>query len=436
MTHSFLTFVFSSLCISLSFAQQPAIDSLTVKNDSLQLVSISKDSTAFKVASKTPKVLDSIWLETLYSSPLHSIAASDTLSIENTDFITSIATDVLKERLEVLNENTPFNLEYNPELERMIKSYLKRRAKYYPKMLARARYYFPMFEKHLDAYDIPLEIKYLAVVESALYPRAKSPVGATGIWQFMYATGKQFGLNISSYVDERQDPVKSAKAACEFLQQLYKTFDDWDLALAAYNSGPGNVTKAIRRSGGYRNYWNIRPFLPRETAGYLPAFYATMYIFEYAKEHNIPTEAPEQFFFETDTVQVKQLLTFDLIQEKLNVRKDLLEFLNPEYKLNIIPFVKGRNYSLRLPVSKIGDFVAKEAEIYEVASADEAAREKPLPKYFEMNQRIRYRVKSGDYLGKIAKRYGVRVSSIKKWNRMKSSDLSIGQRLTIYPKRI
>jgi len=176
--------------------------------------------------------------------------------------------------------------------------------------------------------------------------------------------------------------------------------------------------------------------LPRETAGYLPAFYATMYIFEYAKEHNIPTDAPEQFFFEIDTIQVKQLLTFDLIQEKLDVRKDLLEFLNPEYKLNIIPYVKGRNYSLRLPVSKIGDFVAKEAEIYAVASAKEAAREKPLPKYFEMNQRIRYRVKSGDYLGKIANRYGVRVSSIKKWNKMKSSDLSIGQRLTIYPKRI
>ncbi|MGB2273376.1 MAG: transglycosylase SLT domain-containing protein [Flavicella sp.] len=436
MNYSFLLFILSSLFVSHSFAQQPAKNDLNIANDSLSFVKAGKDSIANTTAAKTPKVIDSIWLQTLYSSPLHDTTDLDTVSVENTNFITSIETAVLKERLQKLNETTPFNLEYNPELERMIKSYLKHRAKYYPKMLARARYYFPMFEKYLDAYDIPLEIKYLAVVESALYPRAKSPVGATGIWQFMYATGKQFGLNISSYVDERQDPVKSAIAACQFLQQLYKTFDDWDLALAAYNSGPGNVTKAIRRSGGYRNYWNIRPFLPRETAGYLPAFYATLYIFEYAKEHNIHTEVPQQFFFETDTIQVRQLLTFDLIQKELGVRKELLEFLNPEYKLNIIPYVKGRNYSLRLPASKVSDFVERETDIYALATEKEAAREKPLPKYFEMNQRIRYRVKSGDYLGKIANKYGVRVSSIKKWNGMKSTNLSIGQRLIIYPKRI
>jgi membrane-bound lytic murein transglycosylase D len=293
-----------------------------------------------------------------------------------------------------------------------------------------------MFEAHLDAYDIPLEIKYLAVVESALNPRAKSRVGATGIWQFMYPTGKQFGLKVSSYVDERQDPLKSVKAACQYLQRLYATFQDWDLALAAYNSGPGNVSKAIRRSGGHRNYWNIRPFLPRETAGYLPAFYATLYVFEHANDHGIYPVTPLTHHFATDTVQVKRLLTFEQLNETLNVSIELLQFLNPQYKLDIIPYVKNRFYTLRMPLEMVGQFVQKEAEIYAYADREEARMEKPLPQYFEMNQRIRYKVKSGDYLGKIAHRYGVRVSDLKKWNGLRSTHLSVGQRLTVYPRRL
>lgn len=303
-------------------------------------------------------------------------------------------------------------------------------------MFSRAMYYFPMFEKYLDQYDIPLEIKYLAIVESALNPRAKSRVGATGIWQFMYQTGKQFGLKVSSYVDERQDPVKSAIAACKYLSSLYKTFNDWDLALAAYNSGPGNVSKAIRRSGGYRNYWNIRPYLPRETAGYLPAFYSTLYIFEYAKEHKIFPEEPVIRHFATDTIRLKRLLTFDQLNETLGVSIELLQFLNPQYKLDIVPHVKGRDYALRLPQENVGTFLENEKEIYLLADEEDAKREKPLPKYFEMNQRIRYKVRSGDYLGRIANRYGVRVSDIKKWNGMRTTNLSVGQRLTIYPKRL
>ena len=241
--------------------------------------------------------MESMWVETLYSSPLFQGIEMDVEGEQIGEFDAEIPTSLLKERLEVLNAQTPFNLEYNPELERLIRYYLKTRSKYYPKMMARALYYFPMFEKHLDAYNIPLEIKYLAVVESGLNPRAQSRVGATGIWQFMYQTGKQFNLQVSSYVDERQDPVKSVQAACKYLESLYRTFNDWDLALAAYNSGPGNVNKAIRRSGGYRNYWNIRPFLPRETAGYLPAFYANYYIFEYASEHKIVPLAPKDILF-------------------------------------------------------------------------------------------------------------------------------------------
>ena len=293
-----------------------------------------------------------------------------------------------------------------------------------------------MFEKYLDQYDIPLEMKYLAIVESALDPRAKSRVGATGLWQFMYLTGRQYKLKVSSYVDERQDPIKATIAACKYLSDLYRIFGDWDLALAAYNSGPGNVSKAIKRSGGYRNYWNIRPYLPRETAGYVPAFYATMYLFEYAKEHDLIGNAPRIHHFATDTLQIKRTVSFDQISEKTGVDSEVLEFLNPSYKLDIVPYIKGRNYKLVLPKVATNGFLKVEKELYKLADEDDAKREKPLPKYFEMNQRIRYRVRNGDYLGKIAKKFGVRISDIKKWNRLRNNRLRIGQRLTIFPKRM
>jgi len=291
-----------------------------------------------------------------------------------------------------------------------------------------------MFEEHLAKYDIPMELKYLAIVESALKADATSRVGAKGLWQFMYGTGKEYDLKVSSYVDERSDPIKATEAACQYLSKLYKIFNDWDLALAAYNSGPGNVNKAIRRAGGQKNYWNIRHYLPRETAGYLPAFYATYYIFEYADEHQIYAKNDVLNNFETDTIVVKRQITFDQINNVLGTDPELLTYLNPQYKLKIIPFVKGRNYTLTLPKFLSGSFVSNEAQIYAYAEAEDAKREKPLPKYFEANDRIRYRVKSGDYLGKIANRYGVSVGSIKRWNGLKSNNLRVGQRLTIYPK--
>jgi len=349
---------------------------------------------------------------------------------------TALTTDLLKLRLTTLNNKTPFNLAYNPSLEKVINSYLLYRKKYYPALMARAKYYFPMFEQYLDQYDIPLEMKYLAIVESALRPKIKSRVGATGLWQFMYGTGKQFDLKVSSYVDERQDPVKATIAACKYLSQLFTVFGDWDLALAAYNSGPGNVRKAIKRSGGYKNYWNIRPHLPRETAGYVPAFYATMYIFEYANEHKIYSEIPPFFNFQTDTIQIKRTISFDQISEKTSLDEAVLSDLNPSYKLDIIPFIKDRNYAVRLPSNKIVEFLDKEKEIYALAKKDDSLREKPLPKYFEMDKRIRYKVRSGDFLGKIANKFGVRVSDLKRWNSLKSSRLKIGQRLSVYPKKL
>ena len=195
------------------------------------------------------------------------------LDYEEVDY-PELPTDTLKARFKKLDARTPFNIEYNPALESVIKSYLKNRRKTIQRLIGLSHFYFPMFEEALDNYDIPLEVKYLAIVESALNPRARSRVGATGLWQFMFTTGKMYGFNVSSYVDERRDPIKSTDAAAQYLAKLYEIFGDWDLALAAYNSGPGNVNKAIRRSGGYQNYWNIRQNLPRETAGYVPSFFS------------------------------------------------------------------------------------------------------------------------------------------------------------------
>ena len=376
------------------------------------------------------KLVDELWFDEQDNSNLNK-KPSEIIYDES-----ELTTNLIKQRLAHLNSQTPFNVEYNEILEQIIKSYVKHKNAKYSKLINKSKYYFPMIEEQLAKYNIPIEMKYLAVVESALNPTAKSPVGAAGLWQFMYQTGKQFDLNVSSYVDERHDAQKATIAACEFLSSLYKTFGDWDLALAAYNSGPGNVTKAIRRAGGSTNYWNIRHHLPRETASYVPIFYATMYMFEFADIHNIKPEADALKFYQVDSLRVKRQITFDQITQAIPIEKNVLRLLNPQYKLEIIPVIKDRDYSLVLPKSLIGEFVQNESRIYSFAEADDAKREKPLPKYTEMNNRIRYKVRKGDYLGKIASKFGVTVSKIKRWNSMKSTNLKIGQRLTIFPRRM
>ena len=381
---------------------------------------------------------DSLWLNELHSNA--ELFSDMLLEVQNgpgqdSIFVVDLPTDTLKARLARMNEKTPFNITYNSSLESVIKSFLTRRRDLMQRMMTASQFYFPLFEQELDNQNIPLEIKYLAIVESALNPKAMSRVGAKGLWQFMYSTGKMYGLDVSSYVDERHDPIMATKAASKYLSRLYDIFGDWDLALAAYNSGPGNVNKAIRRSGGYENYWNIRPFLPRETAGYLPAFLATMYIFEYAEEHGLQYKRAERPYFETDTIHVKNLITFDQISKLVDISKEELEMLNPAYKLNIIPKVEGKNYALRLPTSKIGKFVANEEEIYAFVKKELDSLEKPLPSMITAQDQIRYRVKSGDYLGKIAERYGVGVSQIKRWNGLRSNNLRVGQRLTIFPRK-
>ncbi|MDT0620492.1 LysM peptidoglycan-binding domain-containing protein [Croceitalea vernalis] len=399
-------------------------------------IAIKKETTQLEDLAQAYQY-DSLWLAELYKNA----SLFDEMYAEVSDlktgesYVVDLPTDTLKARLKRLNDKTPFNIGYNASLESVIKSFLTRRRGLIEKMLTTSQFYFPLFEQELDNFDVPLEIKYLAIVESALNPKAKSRVGATGLWQFMFATGKMYDLNVSSYVDDRRDPIASTKAAAKYLKRLYGIFDDWDLALAAYNSGPGNVNKAIRRSGGYKNFWNIRGNLPRETAGYVPAFLATMYLFEYADEHGLKGKKVDRPYFETDTIHVKELITFDQVAKLIDISVEELEVLNPAYKLNIIPKVEHKKYALRLPIKQVGQFVNNEDAIYAYAKEQLDSIEKPLPQLVSSSDKIRYRVKSGDYLGKIAERYGVGVSQIKRWNGLRSNNLRIGQRLSIYPRK-
>ena len=353
---------------------------------------------------------------------LNSVNVSSNYKIANEEF----TSDLLKERLESLNLTTPFNVEYNATVERFIRLYLKTRKDGISDLMDKAKYYFPIFEERLDKYNLPLEIKYLAIVESALEPNSRSHVGAKGLWQFMYNTGKQYGLNVTSYVDERSDPIKATEAACKYLESLYATFNDWDLALAAYNSGPGNVSKAIRRSGGLRNYWNIRQYLPAETRGYLPAFYATFYIFEYGAEHDIYPKNLKIDFFETDTVHVKKKITFSQIKKEVDIHIDLLRDLNPQYKLGIIPAINN-NHVLTLPKNLIDDFISNEHKIYNLPEL----QKREASNYITPNTINSYVVQQGDNLPRISKKFNLPIHLLKKWNGLQSDYIIAGQSLVI-----
>jgi membrane-bound lytic murein transglycosylase D len=351
--------------------------------------------------------------------------------------IDGLTTDLLKKRLALLNEKTPFKVEYNAALERVIKTFLKKRKRSFERLIGLSEYYFPVFEEQLSKYNVPLEVKYLTIVESALNPTARSRMGATGLWQFMYATGKQYNLDVNSFVDDRIDPLKSSEAAAKFLSDLYGVFDDWDLVLASYNAGPGNVSKAIRRSNGQKNYWNIRPNLPKETQNYLPAFYATMYIFEYAKEHGIKSESSPFQLVETDTIGVKKTISFEQISKLLDISEEEIEFLNPTYKLKQIPHVSGKNYCLRLPIDKIGLMASNEDKIYAFVDYEEAKKEKPHFSTETMlaestNVKARYHtIKRGESVGLIAQKYGLTAAQLKSMNNLKGNLIYPGKKLLV-----
>ena len=339
---------------------------------------------------------------------------------------------VYEARIQHLDTKTPIDLVYNAYVKQYINVYTKQRRQQMSRMMGLAAYYFPVFEEILDQFNLPLELKYLALVESALNPKAKSWAGATGLWQFMYNTGKEYNLKVSSYVDERMDPFRATIAACEFFKKSYSVYGDWSLVLASYNSGRGNVNKAIRRSGGKKNYWQIRRFLPKETRSYVPAFIAVCYAMNYASDHKISSEEPRVLFREVDTIEVKYQIDFEYLSSSLDISIDELEFLNPAYKINVIPKVDGRTYHLVLPIDKMGVFVANEKEIYAHFIKLDGEKRKNYPKYSEQDERVVHRVKSGEYLGKIAKRYGCSVKKIQQWNNLKNDNIRAGQRLVLY----
>lgn len=399
----------------------------------------------------TSSCIDSRWMEELSNQELFEEMYADVSELDIEQSVSyEMSTEVLKKRLKRMDDKSPFNIEYNSSLENVIKSFLKNRKGGFERLMAISEYYFPMFEEHLAKYDVPLEIKYLAIVESALNPRAKSRVGASGLWQFMYPTGKQFNLEVNSYVDERFDPLKATEAACQYLSSLYKIFGDWSLVLASYNAGPGNVSKAIRRSGGSQNYWDIRRNLPRETANYVPAFLATMYIYEYQKELGIKPRKAAMTYFETDTIMVKREMSFKQVSDLFDIPQDQVEFLNPIYKLNIIPFTEEKAHFLRLPKDKIGIFVSNEEAIYAyidfeknggekaaeaVAEASSVSAPEKEIVYEETNVKSKlayHTVRKGESLGLISEKYDVSVTDIKKWNNLKSSRIDYGDRLKIY----
>ena len=339
-----------------------------------------------------------------------------------------------KKRIEQMNSVVP--LTYNEKVQTYIDVYANRRRNSVATMLGMAEYYFPMFEDVFEKYNVPLELKYLSIIESALNPKAKSPAGARGLWQFMPSTGKVYGLKIDSYLDERCDPVKSTHAAAQYLNSLYSIFDDWILAIAAYNCGPGNVKKAIARSGGKTDFWDIYPNLPRETRSYVPAFIAAFYVFEHHELHNLyPRKVTVP---QVDTVLVKKKLHFKQVAEYLQVPLKEIEDVNPQYKAD-----SEEGSPLYLPLEIVSPFIRLQDSIYAYKDSlylnlqperviASSSSKVDYSTSTAGKTKTYYTVRQGDTYSKIASKYGVSVNALKSWNHKTSNMLHIGDKLVVY----
>lgn len=400
----------------------------SINNELSEMFACQSSSERVSIAPEdyTAEVSDSL-LSIWYLQKNTSL--EDGYDMDSVKFQSSVPDSVYMDRIRKMNSF--ITLPYNEIVRNYIILYSEKMGERMENMLGLCSYYMPIFQETFDRYDLPEELRAMAIIESALNPRAESRVGAKGMWQFMYGTAKQYGLHIDSFVDERMDPVKSADAAARYLRDAYDIFGDWNLAIASYNCGAGNVNRAIRRSGGSRSFWDIWPFLPRETRGYGPAFVGALYAMNYYKEHRLrptPTEMPVH----ADTFKITKMLHLKQVSELTGAPLEQLKDLNPQYKHEIIPG-NDREYILRIPYNYTNAFIENEDSLYR-HKADVYFNPATIKKIKDGGdgERIYYKVKSGDYLGKIASKYRCSVNQIKRWNNLKSNNIRIGQRLVIY----
>ena len=399
----------------------------------------------FEYTTEATDSLLHLWYKNTLTSDFDAVNEYDMDSVR---FTSNVSDAEMMRRLSAMNSF--ITLPYNDVVKNYIILYSERMTSRMGRVLGLSTYYFPIFEDILLRYDLPQELKYMAIIESMLNPVATSSAGARGIWQFMYQTGTSYGLEINSFVDERLDVEKAVEAAARYLRDAYKTFGDWALAISSYNCGAGNVSKAIRRADGKRDYWSIYPYLPKETRNYVPAFVGAMYAMTYYREYGI---VPQQMGMpaQTDTFMIRHNLHFDQIEAVVGVPKEELQNLNPQYINDIIP---GNNhpYVLKLPYTWTANFLDANRDTLYAYKADSLLTGRVLQEQASKGksgsggktstgkssggsssqQRIAYKVKSGDYLGKIASRYGVTVNQLKSWNHLKSNSIQIGQTLYIY----
>jgi len=403
-------------------------DSLTLEMMEVYEENEGRDAAGINPEDYTPEVSDSL-LSLWY---VHSRVSADDISeydMDSVRFQSNVPDEVYIERLRQMNSF--ITLPYNEIVKNYIILYSEKMSAKMSEILGLSRYYMPIFEEILNRYDMPEELKAMAVIESALNPRAVSRAGAKGMWQFMYATAKMYDLHIDSFVDERLDPVKSAEAAAQYLKDSYEIFGDWNLAIASYNCGAGNVNRAIRRSGGKREFWDIYPYLPRETRGYVPAFVGALYAMNYYKEHGIKPAVIEMPAH-VDTFKINKMLHLRQVSDLTGAPIDELKNLNPQYSHEIIPG-NDREYILRLPYNYSNAFIDNEDSLYR-HKADEYFNPVTLKKIKDGadGERVVYTVRSGDYLGRIASRHRCTVAQIKRWNNLSSNNIRVGQRLVIY----
>ena len=335
-------------------------------------------------------------------------------------------------------------LSYNSVVRDYIEMYTTRRPGQVEIMLGLSAYYFPFFEEIFDKYELPHELKYMAIIESALNPRARSRAGAVGLWQFMLGTAKGLNLEVTTFIDERTDVLKATDAAARYLKQLYDVYQDWHLVIAAYNCGPGNVNKAITRAGGKTDYWQIYYALPRETRGYVPAFIAAAYVMNYYREHQLTPRYPAMAL-NTDTIMVTQLINLQQIAANLNIELEALQDMNPMYRRDVIPGSPEKSYPVRIPVELVSDFILQSDTIYKhdrnvhfpgntvvTPQTSAGSSEERYTPSLEGKTKILYTVKKGDNPGFIAGWYDVPVNDLKNWNNIRKNMIKVGQKLAVY----